>query len=149
MTQASAHKPFAIGALRITPDHIEKVQDGRPLYTIPRTEVRSARLENGLLARHPVFQAVFGIAVTCACGAWLIVSIKLLLQHVMTIWAAAAFPLAALGPWILFDAFRRGCFLDVRTDKGRFKITVARRLTPRQEAVLTEQLSALPDGRPH
>ena len=65
-----------IGSLRISADRIEELQDGRPILTLNRQGIRSVRLSHGFLARHPIIQLIFGVALALFSAWWVILGFE-------------------------------------------------------------------------
>jgi hypothetical protein len=101
--------------IRITADAVQECEGTVSLVTIPRGEIRSVRLEHGVVSEHPMFLFV----VAAACLAAGVIGIVLLMSgEGFPKTAALSIALLIPIPWIVAAALRRGPVLLVETKRG-------------------------------
>ena len=138
---------LVFGAVRFTDDRIEEFQDHRPIATVMLSEIRSVRIRHGFLAKHPLIQIIFGIAFAAVGFAMMILCLTMIqrgtVSHVFFF-----SPLSALlGLWIIYDAIKRGHYLEIWTDSGVRKLGTGLTLPAQEEAELRKAVDAVCDAK--
>jgi hypothetical protein len=120
------------GGIRFSTDLIAELDRGRSVIRIPREDVRRIALCWGFQAPRPFVQAVLGIGLLLA-GIYILVRIIMeLMAHGGQVVGRLLIGLVIvglLGGWLLFEAFKRGYYLEVRTEKRTEKLRFNRRLS--------------------
>jgi len=120
------------GGIRFSADLLAELDRGHPIIRIPREDVRRIALLWGFQAPRPVVQAVLGIGLLLA-GIYILVKIILeLMAHGGNVLGKLLIGLVIvglLGGWLFFEAFKRGYYLEVRTEKRVEKLRFDRRLS--------------------
>jgi hypothetical protein len=130
-----------IGLVEISDEKIVEMQDSRPVMLVMRADIRSTGLRYGFLARHPIIQIIFAGILIIVTGAIVIAGINLLREsHVVEAWFFLAVPFMLLGIWLLYDAVKRGHYLEIWTDKGRHRLIVGNRVKTGELGVLATEL---------
>ena len=114
--------------IRFTPDEILEVDEGQVILRVAKGDVRRITLRNGWHSAHPFLQIAFGIILT-AVGAlptyhfahWLLRG-----GHFVVWVEGFLMSFILIGPWLVFDAFKRGPYLDVDTVAGRKRLVFDR-----------------------
>ncbi len=115
---------LVVGSLRISDAAIEELQDGRPILSIKRSDVRSIRLCYGFLSRHPIPQIVFGATLTLFSGFFMLAGIGELAAGIVQFWTCLPIVFAGLGLWVIYDATKRGYFLQVSASNSTYKLAI-------------------------
>jgi len=109
-----------------------EVEHGRVAVFIARQDVQQIALRDGLQAPHPIIQFVIGL---CLVSLALIPIMHLIewATHGGTffdaeLWIVAFF--VVIGVYLVFTAFRRGLFFEVRTPGGTKRLTFHKRPQP-------------------
>ncbi len=109
------HQILAFGNLRISSEQVVEMQDNRPVLAVKRQDIRSISLRHGYLARHPFMQMVFATALTICSGTFLLGVISTAMNGLIMFWPFLSGIFTVLGLWLLYDALRRGHFVEVWT----------------------------------
>jgi len=142
-TQGVAHdqQPIEFAGVRFGLDDVSELEDGRVMVKVPKAQIRRIALREGFYSAHPVVQVIAGIVLsgiavppTWHLATWIVgggtfVSIEAWLIAFMFI-----------GPWLVYDALKRGRYLQVETVAGRKKLILDRRADAR---ALEEFLAAV------
>lgn len=132
MANVQAGESLEHGGIRFSTDLLAEVDRGHPVIRIPREDVRRIALRWGFQAPRPIVQAILGIGLLLA-GVYILVKIILeLMAHggeVSGRLLIALVIVGLLGGWLFFEAFKRGYYLEVRTEKRAEKLRFNRRLS--------------------
>jgi len=123
----------------ISSEKIEELQDGRAIISISRSDIRSVRLRHGFLARHPIAQTFFAIALTTGSSVVLVLAVKMFLRSTIMVVLFLAGCFVVLGFWLIYDALKRGPYLEIWTAKGPQKLA----LMPRPSAAQLQELARI------
>jgi hypothetical protein len=131
---------FFVGALRIGAERIDELQDGRAIHSVRRADIRSIYLHYGFLARHPIIQLIFAAVLVLGFGMLTLMVISALMDNVAgkSLCMAPAFLL--LGVWLIYDALKRGHYLEIWTHSRRHKLIVGRDISQPHLDALKELL---------
>ncbi|MDP1825472.1 MAG: hypothetical protein Q8L48_19595 [Archangium sp.] len=104
----------AFGALKISPQEMTEWQDGRPVVSLARADVRDVLVEHGFIAERLPFQLVFagGLALVSALlttGA---------MVGLLPVKAAYSAPAIGFGGWMVAHVLERGFVVKVTTIGG-------------------------------
>jgi hypothetical protein len=132
---------LTFGALRISSDAVEEFQDNRSVIRINRQEIRSIRLSHGFLARHPLLQTIFGILVITISGFFSLAGIAELQARIIDFWTLSPTLFVVLGIWIIYDATKRGYYVQIYTADKSHKLLIGRSLTQPEQSEITRELS--------
>lgn len=130
MDLMATSEPLRFHGLVVSAAEIAEVQDGRRVTAIPRSAIRTIRLEHGIVAERPLLQALFGLALLVPgvfLGGrpwWRFFTTTHLPPFPKSVLIAPLF-LVFLGAWALRDVIRRGWFLRVETGNDARKLRIA------------------------
>jgi hypothetical protein len=120
------------GGIRFSADLLAELDRGHPVIRIPREDVQRIALRWGFQAPRPFVQAALGSGLLLA-GLYILVKIILeLMAHGGDVSGKLLIGLVIvglLGGWLFSEAFKRGYYLEVRTEKRVEKLRFNRRLS--------------------
>ena len=125
MAEDAADNPGAIefAGVRFEPDRVIELDGAQVMVNVPRSDIRRIALRHGFYSAHPVIQVGAGIVLT-AIGILPTMHLSHWLVQGGTFYGPEAFLVSFvfLGPWLVYDATKRGPHLDVQTTAGRRKL---------------------------
>ena len=134
--------PLEKGGIRFSETELAEVDQGRPVLRVRRERIQHIQLRWGSRAARPLVQVLLG-TVFLATGC--VIQGLMLWEwlrnggviHVEVVVGLAI--LALMGGWLLFDALKKGYFLEVSTDSRKEKLRFDRRLSLQKiESLLAE-----------
>ena len=126
--------------VRFTVDYVCSIVDGRRQIVLNRSDVQQIVLRYGYQAPRPVIQLLLGFV--------LLGFIFLPLYHVWRVfnyggrffgWEAFWGGFSAIGAWLIYDALKKGWYLDVRTADGHRKLAFTQGADPSQLLAFLER----------
>jgi hypothetical protein len=130
---AEAPRVIELAGVRFTHEDVTELDGGQVMVKVLRRDVRRMALRHGFHSAHPILQILFGTVLT---------GIGLLPTWHFTNWVfhggtfvsveAVAMGFVFLGPWLMFNALRRGPYLEVRTEGGTKKLAFDVGADPRE-----------------
>ncbi len=108
-----------LGSIVFTPVRVLHLEDGHIVKSIKKASIQRITVKNGFQAPHPIVQSSMGLVVSLV-GLFPILHIAFVVIFGGMFWGHEAFLAAALllGPWLLYDAFKRGYSLRVKFHRG-------------------------------
>ncbi len=135
------------GGIRFSKDFLVELGQDSLLNRIRRPEVVGIALRWGLQAQSPAVQAGLGIGASVGSFFILYRIIQELMAHggKVEAWLLAGLALfGGIGGWLFFEAFKRGHYLEVRTEKSVEKLRFDRKISHAEiEAFLASVQSKL------
>jgi hypothetical protein len=123
----TANNPDAIefAGVRFEQDRVVELDDAQVMLNVPKSEIRRMTLRQGFYSAHPVLQVAAGV-VLAAIGLLPTIHLSNWLLRGGTFHHVEAFLVSFvfLGPWLVYDATKRGPLLDVETSTGRRKLAL-------------------------
>ena len=117
--------------IRFGPDDVVEMDGQQVLLRVAKPEIQRIALRQGFYSAHPIVQAVVGIVLT-GIGVLPAMHLVVWLASGGTFHAIEAFIVAFvfLGPWLVYDAAKRGPHLDVRTAAGHKRLILDKTVDP-------------------
>lgn len=132
MANVQGSESLEKGGIRFSEKLLAELDRGRPVVRITRGDVRHIALRWGFQAPRPFVQTVLGAGLLLG-GVFILVKIILELRaHGGEISGRLLIGLVIVGlfgGWLLFEAFKRGYYLEVRTEKRAEKLRFSRQLS--------------------
>jgi hypothetical protein len=140
MADRQTENILELGNIRIAKDILSEVDRGRPIVRVPREDVQRVALRWGFLAPRPAVQALLGIGLLLAGGYFVSNAIQAQTRggKVGIFLFAGLVAFTFLGIWLLFEAFRRGYYLEVQTRKVVEKLRFDRKYSRAEIDTLLE-----------
>jgi hypothetical protein len=116
MDASNAQPSLVFSGIRLDPDAIALLERGEVAKRVPRVDVVGLELRHGFLSRHPFVQMVFGVGVIWLGHFPVDTLIRRFREGDATLdIVILGTVLVPLGIWLIYDAFERGHYLDMRT----------------------------------
>jgi hypothetical protein len=117
--------------VRFGPDEVVEMDGQQVMVRVAKQEIRRIDLRHGFYSAHPIVQVVAGLVLTCI-GVLPAMHLVVWLGSGGTFHAVEAFLVAFvfLGPWLVYDAARRGPHLVVRTGAGQKRLILDKTVDP-------------------
>jgi hypothetical protein len=130
-----------LGSIVFTPIQVLHLEDGHIVKSIKKTSIQKITVKNGFQAPHPVVQVFMGLVVSLV-GLFPVLHVAFILLFGGRFWGLEAFLAGALllGPWLVYDACKRGYSLRVKFHRGSESWPFAGKPTPEE---MTQFLSAV------
>jgi hypothetical protein len=124
-----AGKQVQLGALRVTPTHVEELDQSRVIVAVERQDVVRARVAWARRSERPLLLLLIAAA-CCIFGMLVILDTLHWLREGGTreAFAIMCALLLPLGGWIGYDALRRGPILLLETSRGRRRLAFGSRI---------------------
>jgi hypothetical protein len=121
-------QPVECCGIRCTDTGLFEMEGSKVMVSVQKSEIQRITLRHGIQAPNPTLQIIFGLAVA-SVGYFPIRELILWLQHGGTIFSTYHFLIivSAIGIWTVFEAVKRGYFLEVQTTAGTKRLAFAKR----------------------
>lgn len=109
--------------IRFEKEKISNIQDGRAFLQTKRPDIALVYIKHGFLAHRPILQSIFGVTLILPGIYALYYSILSLINGAFSRYQICFAFLFFLGLWIVYDALKRGYYLEIQLKTGYTKMT--------------------------